>query len=91
MIKLSNDQALVYSKHTNSMPPTSMRVEFQPCVDPDTMSSSPGTVALPNEVQPAGSCEKEPSTGLILDARYSAAQFWEYSETSIMQENGVFD
>ena len=50
VLKLSFDQALVYSKSTNSLPITTIRIENQPCVTAEKVSSAPGTLPLPNEI-----------------------------------------
>ena len=50
-IKLSNDLALVYSKKTNSLPITTIRVENRPCVSAQIVSNNLGTILLKNEVK----------------------------------------
>ena len=50
VIRLNNNQALIYSKNTNMMPPTSIRVEFKPCMGAEKVSAAPGTVSAGNEL-----------------------------------------
>jgi len=88
---LWDDLALVFSKTTDSLPITSIRVEHKPCALSDYISSKNGTISLPNEVMQAGECPVEPNTGFLTDERYKAAQLWSLSEAEIMRENHVFD
>ena len=70
MLKLYSDVNIVYSKLTDSLPITSMRVENKPCVDPALFSTLNNTMTLPNEVMKGEVCEKEQNNGLIHDERY---------------------
>ena len=91
VVRLGTDQALVYGKNVNSLPITSVRVESQPCADPLQVSSSTGTVALPNELSDLKLCERQQSTGFTQDGRFKKASNWEMTEGDIMRENGVFE
>ena len=50
MLKLTNDMAIVYSKKTDALPVTTIKVENRPCVSPQIISNARGTIILPNEV-----------------------------------------
>lgn len=91
VIRLNNNQALVYSKNTNSMPPTSMRVEFKPCMAAEKVSAAPGTVSAGNEILKVEECTQEINTKLTIDDRYTATKLWSVSEGDIMKENGVYE
>ena len=84
--------ALVASKSFDSLPITTLRVESEPCLEPNQVSSINGTKTLPNEVMQAEMCTKEVNTGKTYDGRYQATQaFYRLSEWDIMKENSVLD
>ena len=70
---LSHDLTLVYGKSENSLPITTVKVESQPCADPNQVSASSGTLSLPNEIMAVGLCVKQEFTGYTNDGRFKAA------------------
>ena len=85
MLGIDGDHTLVYSKSYDAMPVTSIKVQNSPCLNYEDASASAGTASLPSEVLQAGDCPSD------TDSRYTEASDWEFSEGSIMRENGVFD
>ena len=90
-VKLQSDLNIVYSKKTDSLPITSMRIEDKPCADPGVFSSASGTYGLPSEVMKPSTCQLEKNTGKTFDERYSQASIFQMSEMDIMKENGVYE
>lgn len=64
MLKLNNDVALVYSKKTDALPVTTVKVENRPCVSSQIQSNGPNTIMLPNEISGYDTiyCDRESNT-----------------------------
>ena len=60
---------IAYSKLEDSLPLTSIRIEYKPCLDSWQQSSSSNLTFLATESMQM-SCEKELNTGVIFDPRY---------------------
>ena len=73
------------------MPPTTIRVTYEPCLDHMSASAGEGTKRLPMEVMQSTECPFEPNTGLTYDERFREISEWETNETKIMRDNGVYD
>ena len=49
-IPMGSEYTLWYSRHENSLPVTTIKVENEPCMGQPDASVSPGTVLLPQEL-----------------------------------------
>ena len=74
MLSIDGEHTLVYSKSTDAMPVTSIKVQNSPCLNHENVSAAAGTSPLPNEVLQIGDCPWD------IDSRYVEASDWEYSE-----------
>ena len=88
--EIGDDLTLVTSKDTDSLPITTLRIDFEPCVEYWKQSSAPDTQPLPNEIVQVPECEPERNTGLTIDERFSSATHWSVNELDMMKENGVY-
>ena len=61
---------LVYSKTVPQLPPTTIKVEAEPCMDPLQQSASVGETFYKPEMVRSG-CTTEKNTGLTYDPRFS--------------------
>lgn len=80
LLELDNEHSIVYSKTSDSMATTSIRVEHEPCLVQENASAASGTVSLPNELLQTDTCPPDLNTGLSIDERYIEASDWEFSE-----------
>ena len=72
-VRIFNDTAsLVFSKSVAQLPPTTIKVEREPCMDALQQSSSPGERFYRPEMMRSG-CTTEKNTGLVYDPRFSAS------------------
>lgn len=64
--------SLVYSKTVPQLPPTTIRVEQEPCMDAFEQSNSPGELFYLPEMMRSG-CTEEVNTGLVYDSRFTVS------------------
>ena len=60
---------MIYSKTVPQLPPTTIKVEQEPCMDALEQSSSPGEQFYLPEMMRSG-CTEEKNTGLVYDPRF---------------------
>ena len=79
--------SLVFSRTVPQLPPTTIKVEQEPCMDALQQSSSPGEQYYLPELMKNG-CTTEANTGLVYDPRFSASGL--YTDLySVQTENSV--
>ena len=79
--------SLVFSKGVPQLPPTTIKVEQEPCMDALRQSSSPGEQFYRPEMMRSG-CPTEKNTGLVYDPRFSVSGLYT-SLYSVQTENSV--
>ena len=81
--------SLAYTKKWPSLPPTTIRIEAEPCMDAFEQSSSPGQKFYGAEVVTHG-CTTEQFSGLTYDPRYRYSGL-NTNLDSVQSDNGVLD
>lgn len=68
-VEFDDDQVIVYTKDSNSLPVMATKLEYAPCMNPNQMSISPGQSYYALEVMNDG-CKVDSNSGLTVDPRY---------------------
>ena len=69
-VSYNSSASIVFSKQVPQLPPTTVKVEAEPCMDAFEQSASDGELWYLPEIQKNG-CTTEKNTGLVFDPRYS--------------------
>ena len=69
-VTFNSTASVVYSKAASKLPPTTIKVEHEPCMDAMEQSSSPGEQFYLPEMMRDG-CTEEKNTGLVYDTRFT--------------------
>lgn len=82
--------SIAYSKKEDKRPPTTIKLEDEPCMDSFMQSSSFGARFYGPELQNSSGCKIEKFNGIKHDPRYIQGGF-ETNELEVQDENGVLD
>ena len=69
-VAFNDTTSVVFSKTVPKLPPTTIKVEQEPCMDSHEQSNSPGEQFYLPEMMRSG-CTEEKNTGLVYDPRFS--------------------
>ena len=81
---------IVFTKDTNALPVTATKLEYEPCMNPNQVSVSPGQVFYALEIDANHGCKADGNNGFVNDDRYNKTGF-EYNEYDLQDESNAWD
>ena len=81
---------ITWSKDTNALPVTATKLEYQPCMNPNQVSVSPGQVFYALERDINNGCKADANNGFVNDPRYVRTGL-EISEYDLQDESNAWD